>query len=161
MQYCLDYYCDRKDHAVRTTTIRITQWNITHHCMKSVTVDVKPTDTSYKNHCAKNPGTGTGCVTTNHLSDWRDSRLAAKLNIAQADLTTGVSKRSQPTEPPMIYNVSSILRKHEHRTLAESNHDASFADESDSGVLIRPVAIYPDPFRNRNSQLVLCEHLTE
>ena len=59
----------------------------------------------------------------------------------------------------MIYNVSSILRKHEHRTLAESNHDASFADESDSGVLIRPVAIYPDPFRNRNSQLVLCDTL--
>ena len=98
--------------------------------MKTVTVDVKPTDTSYKNHCAKNPGTGTGCVTTNHLPDWRGSRLAAKPNIAQADLTTGVSKRSQPTEPPMIYNISSILRKHEHRTLAESNHDASFADDS-------------------------------
>jgi len=103
--------------------------------MKTVTVDVKPIHTS----------TGTGCVTTNHLPDWRlpdwrDSRLAAKPNIAQADLTTGVSKRSQPTEPPMIYNVSSILGKHEHRTLAESNHDASFAD--DSHLRVTPFSCY-------------------
>ena len=42
------------------------------------------------------------------------------------------------------------------------NYDGSSTGQapgSDSEVLIRPVAIYPDPFRNRNSQLVLCDTL--
>ena len=49
-----------------------------------------------------------------------------KPNIALPHFTTGVPRRKESTRYSVVITVSSVLERHEHRTLTNSNHDASF-----------------------------------